>query len=146
MAGSHRSGQGRRSRRMMTEINVVPYIDVMLVLLIIFMVTAPMVTPTVIDLPRVGAANQMPAKPLEVIVQKDGSLQVQDREAGDRTPRPMSKIELVSLARALQQAQSVQPVVISADRQTPYEQVLAVMDELNRNHVKRVGLAVKPAT
>src|SRR5690554_5672362 len=78
---SVRSSQGRR-RRLTNEINVVPYIDVMLVLLVIFMVTAPMITPGLIELPSVGQATEIQAQPLEVQIDENGSLAVRLRENG----------------------------------------------------------------
>ena len=66
----------------MNEINVVPYIDVMLVLLVIFMVTAPMIQPGSVDLPSVGKSSLPPAAPLEVIIKADTSLALRDRSKG----------------------------------------------------------------
>ncbi|GAA4340680.1 protein TolR [Pigmentiphaga soli] len=135
--------RGRSGRRSMNEINVVPYIDVMLVLLVIFMVTAPMVSPGVIDLPRVGKASQVPVKPLEVVLAADGSVSVRDRQRGESQPRKIARGELARIARERQEAQPGQPVVISADRKAEYESVLKVMDELQREGVSRVGLLVR---
>ncbi|HEX2547240.1 MAG TPA: ExbD/TolR family protein [Ramlibacter sp.] len=134
---SHR-GRGRRT---MNEINMVPFIDVMLVLLIIFMVTAPLITPSVIDLPTVGRAAKQPDKVVQVVVNKDDSLQVR---SGDKT----TSLNLREIAPAVLQAQSGQPpgsvaVVISADRNVKYETVVKVMDTLQRAGVQRVGLSVQ---
>ena len=74
--GSSTSPRGHRRRRMMSEINVVPYIDVTLVLLIIFMVTAPMIVTGSIDLPRVGQASQAPVAAIDVTIRQDGSITV----------------------------------------------------------------------
>lgn len=139
--------QGNRGkrRRMMSDINVVPYIDVMLVLLIIFMVTAPLVTPAVINLPSVGKASQVSTKPLEIIIKTDGSVLIRDRDNGESEPRPIRLSELNKIALNKQNLKPDQPVVISADRQVKYETVLQVMDDLNKNQVKRIGLAVKAA-
>ena len=79
---SMRGSTGRHGRRMKNEINVVPYIDVMLVLLVIFMVTAPMITPGLVELPSVGQASEVPAKPVEIQVDKDGKLAIRLRDAG----------------------------------------------------------------
>lgn len=139
---SVRSGS-RRGRRAMTDINVVPYIDVMLVLLVIFMVTAPMAPPGVIDLPTVGRAAQMPVKPLEVLLNADGTVQIRDRERGDSRPQTVARTDLARIARERQTEHPNQPVVISADRKSQYEAVLTVMDDLQKQGVARVGLLVK---
>jgi biopolymer transport protein TolR len=132
-----------RGRRTINEINMVPFIDVMLVLLIIFMVTAPLITPSLIDLPSVGRAAKQPDQVLQVIVGKDESLQL---KSGDKT----SSLGLKEIAASVKQAQAGQPagstaVVISADRNVKYETVVRVMDELQRSGVQRVGLSVQLA-
>jgi len=130
-----------RGRRTINEINMVPFIDVMLVLLIIFMVTAPMITPSVIDLPSVGKAAKQPDQVIQIVVQKDGSLEmVKDKKT--------SKINFDSLANSVQLAQTGQTssaVVISADRNVKYEMVVKVMDTLQRAGIQRVGLSVQLA-
>jgi biopolymer transport protein TolR len=134
--------QRGRGRRTMNEINMVPFIDVMLVLLIIFMVTAPLITPSLIDLPSVGkASRKQPDKVVQVIVGKDERLELKN---GDKT-MPMT---LKDLAPAVLQAQSGQPagsvaVVISADKSVKYETVVNVMSTLQKNGVERVGLSVQ---
>ena len=132
-----------RGRRTMNEINMVPFIDVMLVLLIIFMVTAPLITPSLIDLPTVGKAAKQPDQVVQVLVGKDEGLELKD---GDRT----LTMNLQDIAPAVLQAQSGQPpgsvaVVISADRNVKYETVVKVMDTLQRAGVQRVGLSVQLA-
>jgi biopolymer transport protein TolR len=130
-----------RGRRTINEINMVPFIDVMLVLLIIFMVTAPMITPSVIDLPSVGKAAKQPDQVIQIVVQKDDSLEmVNDNKT--------SKISFDSLANTVQLAQTGQKnsaVVISADRNVKYETVVKVMDTLQRSGIQRVGLSVQLA-
>ena len=130
-----------RGRRTISEINMVPFIDVMLVLLIIFMVTAPMITPSVIDLPSVGKAAKQPDQVIQIVVQKDGSLEmVNDAKT--------SKINFDNLANTVQLAQTGQTssaVVISADRNVKYEMVVKVMDTLQRAGIQRVGLSVQLA-
>jgi len=135
-----------RSRRLMNQINIVPYVDVMLVLLVIFMVTAPLVNPGVIDLPSVGKSSQPPEAPLEVIVRRDQSLMLRERDKGVTDERAVSAAQLVAALRERQKKSPDQPVVISADKEVRYEAVLKVMDELQRQNVRRVGLLVKPAT
>ena len=137
-----------RPRKLLNQINVVPYIDVMLVLLVIFMVTAPLVNPGVVDLPSVGKSAQAPVAPLEVIIRSDTSLLLRDRGTGkgeQAKERPVSAKELVAALREVQSRNPDQPVVIAADKDVRYEAVLKVMDELQRNNVRRVGLLVKPA-
>jgi biopolymer transport protein TolR len=127
----------------MNEINMVPFIDVMLVLLIIFMVTAPLITPSLIDLPTVGKASRKPDKVIEVLVAKDEGLQLKN---GDKT----QSMVLKDVAPAVKQAQANEPpgsvaVVISADKNVKYETVVKVMDTLQRAGVQRVGLSVQVA-
>ena len=130
-----------RQRRMKNEINVVPYIDVMLVLLVIFMVTAPMMTTASIDVPSVGKASQVPAEALQVNIRADQSLSLM---APGKAERPLSKSELSQAIVDAQRANPEQPVLIVGDKSVKYEAVLAVMDELQRQQVKRVGLLVQP--
>lgn len=128
----------------MNQINVVPYIDVMLVLLVIFMVTAPFINPSQVELPSVAKSSQAPVTPLEVSIRADGSLQVRDRaEAGDGLR--INEAALAATVRRLQKGQTERPVVISADKSVRYESVMRVMDTLQRLGVARVGLLVKPA-
>lgn len=135
-----------RQRKVMSEINVVPYIDVMLVLLIIFMVTAPMLNPGIVELPSVGkSANPPPGIPLEVIVKANGSLLLRERGPGKGGDRPVDMRALVAAVKAKQVNAPDQAVVISADKDARYEAVLKVMDELQKQNVNRVGLMVKPA-
>ena len=134
---------GGRRRRSMNEINMVPFIDVMLVLLIIFMVTAPLITTGVVDLPSVGRAAQRAPQVLEVVVGTDEKLRL--RSVGEKTEEPVP-VALGQLALRVRQAQGGNedvPVVISADRNVRYESVVRVMDTLQRAGVKRVGLSVK---
>ncbi len=132
-----------RQRRLKNEINVVPYIDVMLVLLVIFMVAAPMMTTGSIDLPSVGKAPQAPTAPLEVGIKPDQTLTLTDR-AGKGVERTVSRSELKAAILAAQEKNPDQPVLIAGDKNVKYEAVLAVMDELQRAQVKRVGLLVQP--
>ena len=131
----------------MHEINVVPYVDVMLVLLVIFMVTAPLVTPGVIDLPSVSKTSIAPVAPVEVVIHEDQTITLQTRDAkgaaGEK--RAVTLAELATRIRALQAKNPDQPVLIAADKRVRYEAVLGVMDELQKQQVKRVGLLVKPA-
>lgn len=138
MPAVHARGHRRRG---MNEINMVPFIDVMLVLLIIFMVSAPLITTGLVDLPSVGKAKQKPSSVVELVIGKDKKLQFK-RDG-------KSEAVSVSLQQAVQRVKGAQgdsldvPVVISADKGVMYEEVVKVMDALQRNGVQRVGLAVK---
>ena len=134
-----------RQRKLMNQINVVPYVDVMLVLLVIFMVTAPLVSPGLVELPSVGKASQPPESPLEVLIRTDQSMLLRERVKGQAVDRNVSMAQLVTAVRQKQAQSPEQAVVISADKDVRYEAVLRVMDELQRAQVKRVGLMVKPA-
>jgi len=131
----------------MHEINVVPYIDVMLVLLVIFMVTAPLVTPGVIDLPSVGKAGQPKVVPIEIMVREDGGLLVRERtpSGGILNEQPVTRGELLGIIRKRQATDPEIAVLIAGDRNVRYEAVLQVMDDLRNQSVARVGLQVKPA-
>jgi biopolymer transport protein TolR len=132
-----------RGRRTINEINMVPFIDVMLVLLIIFMVTAPLITPSLIDLPTVGKARSQPDKVLQVIVGKDEKLEVKN---GDKTlSLPLEQIAPVVLQAQQGQEPGSVAVVIAADKNVKYESVVKVMDTLQRAGVQRVGLSVQLA-
>jgi len=134
-----------RKRGPMHEINIVPYVDVMLVLLVIFMVTAPLVTPGVIDLPSVSKAPNAPLSPIEVMIKSDQSVILRSHDAqGRELERRVARGELGELMRAHQAQFPDAPVLIAADKDVRYEAVLNVMDELQRERVKRVGLLVHP--
>ena len=132
-----------RARKSINQINVVPYIDVMLVLLVIFMVTAPLVAPGEIELPSVGSKLTVPAQPLEVRLNKDGTLSLLDRQAPG-SPVKVSREELVTRIQAKQARTPEQPVVIEADKGARYEEVVSVLDLLQRERIKKVGLLVRP--
>ena len=133
----------RVGRRLMNQINVVPYIDVMLVLLVIFMVTAPLINPGQIELPSVGKTSDPPLLPMEVSVQSDGTLSLRDR-ARSMEDRKVSRNDLLAAIRQKQKQNPEQAVVISADKDVRYEAVLDVMDMLQQNQVRKIGLLAKP--
>jgi biopolymer transport protein TolR len=133
------AGRGRR-RRAMNDINMVPFIDVMLVLLIIFMVTAPLITTGVVDLPSVGRAQQRPQHVIELVIGPDEKLRLRIDQG---TPAPVTLPQLVARVRQAQAGDAEVPVVISADRNVKYDAVVRVMDLLQRDGVRRVGLAVR---
>jgi len=131
----------RSGRRLMNQINVVPYIDVMLVLLVIFMVTAPMMNPSKVDLPSVGKTSEIKTPPLQIVVDKRGDLSFRDSDGRERKVR---RDEIIPLVRERQSKNPEQAVVIAADKEVLYEKVVEVMDTLQRNNVQRVGLLVRP--
>ena len=133
----------RRPRKSINQINVVPYIDVMLVLLVIFMVTAPLINPGEIELPSVGSRLTAPSAPLEVTLRTDQSLWLADKQVSAPAAR-VTREELVERIRVKQAKLPGQPVVIAADRNTRYEDVLAVLDLLQRNGAQKVGLLARP--
>jgi biopolymer transport protein TolR len=136
-------GRGRGGRRPIAEINMVPFIDVMLVLLIIFMVTAPLIAPSVINLPSVGKASKTPDRVIQVLIDKNEQLQIKE---GNTTTAATVR-DLDSRVTAVQQANGLPakdvPVVIAADKSVKYETVVKVMDTLQRAGVQRVGLSVQ---
>ncbi len=136
---STRGTTGRRGRRLQNDINVVPYIDVMLVLLVIFMVTAPMITPGLINLPSVGQATEVPATPIEVQIEEDGTISLRMREAGSEFQKINSQ-DVVTEVQTRLTAET--PVVIAADGRVPYETVMKVMDQLRSSGITRLGLLV----
>jgi biopolymer transport protein TolR len=133
----------RNRRKLKNEINVVPYIDVMLVLLVIFMVTAPMMPTGNIDLPTVGTAATPPAAPIEVTVREDRSLAIVDRGSNGKE-QPVSLDQLTDQLLTMQKGNPDTPVLIAGAKNVPYEAVLQVMDQLQRAQIKRVGLLVAP--
>lgn len=135
---------GRRKRRKLkSEINVVPYIDVMLVLLIIFMVTAPLITPSVINLPTVDRANKQPDKPIEIVIKSDDEVQVKKDPSQGTGGASVPMTQIGSIAKAAQNGDDQRPVVISADKSVKYETVVKAMNQLKRAGIERVGLSVQ---
>jgi biopolymer transport protein TolR len=130
-----------RGRRTIAEINMVPFIDVMLVLLIIFMVTAPMITPSMVDLPSVGKAAKQPDKVIQVVIQKDERLELVSEGKTDSA----TLASVASSVKRLVGNDANTAVVISADRNVKYETVVQVMDGLQRAGIARVGLSVQLA-
>lgn len=125
-----------RKRRLMNQINVVPYIDVTLVLLVIFMVTAPMTNPGVVELPQVGQVLKQVGAPIVVTIKKDGSAELE----GNKLERDQL---LFAIRTRLEKQQRA--VVVAADEKTPYGKVIEVMDLLKQAKVEKVGLLFKPA-
>jgi len=126
-------------RRLMNEINVVPYIDVMLVLLVIFMITAPLVNSGQVELPQIGKSLKPPVAPLEVIIKADNSLTLRDLALTTKEQK-VNRAELIEAIKQKQAINTDQPVVIAADKSVRYEEVMKVMDILQKQKVKKVGL------
>jgi biopolymer transport protein TolR len=124
----------------MSDINVVPYIDVMLVLLIIFMATAASVNPGIVNLPTVGGAKIQTLPPIFLSVDANENITVKREGEASQT---LSRLELGAFARTQAEKSADQPVVLAADKSVKYEVVMDVMAKLKENGVKRVGLAVK---
>jgi biopolymer transport protein TolR len=132
----------RSTLKPMSQINVVPYIDVMLVLLVIFMITAPLMNPGQIDLPSVGKSLAPPIAPLVVVIKKDTTLALRDLSKNDQE-QEVSRTDLVTLLKQKQVQHAEQSVVISADKNVRYEEVIKVMDLLQQQQIKKVGLLVQ---
>ena len=139
MPGVSSRGRGRRT---INEINMVPFIDVMLVLLIIFMVTAPLITPSVINLPSVDRANKQPDKPIEIVIKTDDEIQVKKDPSTGSGGTNVPFTQIGKAVTAAQGGDAQRPVVISADKTVKYETVVKAMNELKRAGVERVGLSV----
>jgi biopolymer transport protein TolR len=134
------AGRGR-GRRTINEINMVPFIDVMLVLLIIFMVTAPLITPSMIDLPSIGKAAKQPDEIVQIVITKNEAIELKLK---DKT----TSVGLTDVAAMVKQNLGTgvnTAVVISADKTVKYETVVKVMDTLQRAGIARVGLSVQLA-
>ncbi len=133
-----------RTRKQVAQINVVPMIDVMLVLLVIFMVTAPFINPGQVDLPSVGKTAQPPAQPLEIVIKESGEYRLRNRATGG-TERVVAKSALADEIAALHRALPDQPVVIAADKNVRYEEVMNTMTLLQQAQITRIGLLARPA-
>lgn len=125
-----------RKRRMMNQINVVPYIDVTLVLLVIFMVTAPMTNPGVVELPKVGQALKQAAAPLVLTVKADNTTEIEGKK--------LTRDQLLFEVRSQMDKDASRAVVITADKNVKYDDVIGVMDLLKQNKVEKVGLLLQP--
>ncbi|MEZ5659664.1 MAG: ExbD/TolR family protein [Burkholderiaceae bacterium] len=138
------SSRGGRGRRMVNDINVVPYIDVMLVLLVIFMVTAPLLSPGVIDLPTVGSSRVKKDTYIEVQIPSTGAMVLLLKNSEQTTGEvPVGQADLIASVRTLSNGDPSMPVVISADKIVLYEQVMNVMNTLKSAGIRKVGLLVK---
>lgn len=132
-----------RVRKQIAQINVVPLIDVMLVLLVVFMITAPFINPGQVELPSVGKTASAPNLPIEVTLKEDGGLSVKDR-GGNNLERSISQGELGAVVKGIQRQRPDTPVVIAADKNVRYEAVMNLMTALQQAQVARIGLLAKP--
>lgn len=128
----------KRSNHLISHMNVVPYIDVMLVLLIIFMVTAPMFVPAVINLPSVGTAATVTTPPIEISLTADGAYSIQQNSK----IIPIKNLDNL-IAETKNLAKGNTPVVISADKEVKYNNVITIIDRLYSANIKKVALVVK---
>ena len=134
-----RSSRRSSRRRLMADINVVPYIDVMLGLVVILMVAAPFVNPSLVNLPSVKKAEKAPDTIIEVIVHPTGAMSI-------RKGKDLLAVDMPGLIAAVKNAQAGAqevPVVIAADKVVQYEQVVNVMKKLQEAQIQRVGLSLK---
>ena len=132
-----------RPRKTISQINVVPLIDVMLVLLVVFMITAPFINPGQVALPSVGKTAKSPDRPLEVILSEDGSMTLRNRALGG-IEYPASRGTLARTVTKILAGHPDQPVVIAADKNVRYEKVMEVMTALQEAQVSRIGLLARP--
>lgn len=128
--------RNNRKRRMMNQINVVPYIDVTLVLLVIFMVTAPMTNPGVVELPKVGQTLKQTAAPLVLTVKTDNTTEIEGKK--------LTRDQLLFEVRTQVEKDPARAIVIAADKNVKYDDVIGVMDLLKQNKVEKVGLLLQP--
>lgn len=139
--GSMRSG---RRRKLKSEINVVPYIDVMLVLLIIFMVTPPAQNPSEIKLPSAERSTQPPSDYIQIAIKPDAQMQI---GINGKTPRALEDVSgraaVLARLRALHNEFPDYPVLIAGDRDSKYDDVIQLISEAKKMGINRVGLATK---
>ena len=121
----------------MNQINVVPYIDVMLVLLVIFMVTAPMTNPGVVELPKVGETLKQQVNPIVISIKKNGKIEIDGKT--------FKNDALLAHVKKITVKNPKQSVVIAADKKVNYGKVITIMDLLKQNEVGKVGLLLTPA-
>ena len=134
----------RRARKPINQINVVPYIDVMLVLLVIFMITAPLIAPGEIQLPTVGSKLTPAVNPLRIELKGNRSIDLVDETSNTKRPVKATLYTMVAQVTDIQAGRD-QPVVIVADPSSRYQDVISIIDRLQQVGVKRVVLLARPA-
>jgi len=133
--------RGSRTRKFKSEINVVPYIDVMLVLLIIFMVVAPLTTPSTIDLPKAGRSSQPPSDYIEIELKADGSASIGIH--GQSLEKASERRDLMSRLVAIHAKRPDLPLMISADKNIKYDEVVQTIAQAKETGITRVGLSAR---
>ena len=128
-----------RGRRTINEINMVPFIDVMLVLLIIFMVTATVIVPGSINIPSAGPAPRAPEQRIDVMIDDQGRLSL----GGEVSARDIGEDEAIARVKAALAANPQLAVMLAADSDLRYQQVMKLMGRLREVGVQRLGLAVR---
>ncbi|PRC95277.1 ExbD/TolR family protein [Solimicrobium silvestre] len=139
MPVSMRSG---RTRKLKSEINVVPYIDVMLVLVVILMVAAPMTNPSVVNLPNAGASKQAPTDYLELTIKPDGTASVGKHSQG-KAEASTGRADLLERLQHLHETEPDLPLLIAADKEIKYDEVIQMIAGAKKLGISRVGLATK---
>jgi len=127
-----------RQRRLMNQINVVPYIDVMLVLLVIFMVTAPMVQPGTIDVPSAGVSASPPAEAMVLEIKADGAMSI--RASSNAAPRPLADREFQGVLEDALAKNPEQPFLVAASKELQYQKVIDVLEAARAAGVRRISL------
>ena len=145
MASSFSSSmRGGRGRKLKSEINVVPYIDVMLVLLIIFMVMPSSNDPSVVDLPSAEKSTKPPADYVQIVLKQSGALSIgikgKDEEAPETAP---NRDALVKKLRTIHTDHPDYPVLIAGDKESKYDDVIQLISEAKKMGISRVGLSTK---
>ncbi|MFZ6863203.1 ExbD/TolR family protein [Undibacterium sp. Ji67W] len=143
--------RGERKRKFKAEINVVPYIDVMLVLLIIFMVCAPMTNPSVINLPTAGQSTQPPSSYIEISISKNNTWAIgikskadgSGNNTSDEKEETSDREKLMQKLREYHEAKPDLAVLVSADKKVEYDNVVQVISDAKKIGFNRVGLATK---
>jgi biopolymer transport protein TolR len=140
------SMRGGRTRKFKAEINVVPYIDVMLVLLVIFMVATPLTNPGVINLPTAAKSALPPTEYIQIALKPDAAATIAingQKNGAGQTEKVASRGALIQKLRALHEDNPDLPVMISGDKDIKYDDVIQVISEAKKLGISRVGLATK---
>ncbi len=127
-----------RQRRLVNQINVVPYIDVMLVLLVIFMVTAPMIQTGNINVPSAGEVSTPPAEAIVIEVKADGAMAL--RASTSTSSRPVSNLEFQKAIQDALAKNAAQPFLVAADSKLPYQKVIDVLEAARNAGVQKISL------
>ena len=138
--------RNKRTRRFKSEINVVPYIDVMLVLLVIFMVVAPMTTPGMLNLPRAENTAQPPTEYIEIVMRINGEYEIgvkQSKQTREGMQKAINHDDLFSKLRSLHRQNPNTPVLISAEDKNEYGEVVKLISDTKKIGINRVGLATR---